>query len=82
MVVLSEGVAQEHALDGEGPLAHHLLAVVDAMPLEELHDDFKASVTAGRGDKLKHAEAAAYADKNYARLAAARAARTNGKWRM
>jgi len=31
--------------------------------LEELHDDFKDAVTAARGDKLKHAEAAAYARK-------------------
>lgn len=31
------------------------------MLLEELHDDFKAAVTAGRGDKLQHAAAAAYA---------------------
>jgi len=31
--------------------------------LEELHDDFKSAVTAGRGDKLKHAEAAALARK-------------------
>mmetsp|Transcript_14110 Transcript_14110/g.23448 ORF Transcript_14110/g.23448 Transcript_14110/m.23448 type:complete len:346 (+) Transcript_14110:126-1163(+) len=29
--------------------------------LEELHHDFKQSVTAARGDKLKHKEAAAYA---------------------
>ena len=31
--------------------------------LEELHDDFKAKVTAARGARLKHAEAAAYARK-------------------
>lgn len=29
--------------------------------LEELHDDFTSAVSAARGDKLKHAEAAAYA---------------------
>jgi len=29
--------------------------------LEELHDDFKGAVTAARGDKLKHADAAALA---------------------
>merc|ERR1719198_457872 len=29
--------------------------------LSELHDDFKASVTASRGSKLRHDEAAAYA---------------------
>jgi hypothetical protein len=29
--------------------------------LAELHDDFKASVTSARGDKLRHADAYAYA---------------------